>query len=63
MDVFAPGSEKPHREYSQNIDCPNGQGRATIPFALNDPAGEWRMTFRDVALGVKGYGVVKLIQR
>lgn len=63
MDVFAPGSEKPHREYSQNIDCPNGQGRATIPFALNDPAGEWRLTFRDVALGVKIYGVVKLIER
>ncbi len=63
MDVFAPGSEKPHRQYSQNIDCPSGQGRATIPFALNDPAGEWRLVFRDVALGAKSYGAMKLTER
>ena len=53
LNVFAPGSTQPHRQYSQNLACPAGQGRADIPFALNDPAGNWRLELRDVATGVK----------
>lgn len=53
MDVYAPGSDRPHREYSQNIGCTGGTGDATIPLALNDQAGEWRLSFRDVASGVQ----------
>ena len=53
MDVYAPGSHRPHREYSHNIACTGGTGDATIPLALNDQAGEWRLSFRDVASGVR----------
>ncbi len=52
LDVYAPGADAPHRQYSQNIDCPGGQGAADIPFALNDPTGTWRLVARDVASGI-----------
>jgi hypothetical protein len=51
VDVFAPDAEEPHRQYSQNMDCPAGRGTITIPFALNDPPGTWRLVARDVASG------------
>jgi hypothetical protein len=51
LDVFAPGSDTPHRQYSQNIACPGGKGRAIVPLALNDTTGEWRLQFRDAATG------------
>ena len=51
VDVFAPGSDAPHRQYSQTVDCDGGQGGITIPFALNDPAGAWRLVARDAASG------------
>jgi len=51
LDVYAPGSDAPHRQYSQNILCEAGRGEADIPFALNDPAGAWRLVLRDVASG------------
>lgn len=53
MDVYAPGSHRPHREYSQNIACTGGAGNATIPLALNDATGQWRLSLRDVASGVR----------
>jgi hypothetical protein len=62
VDVFAPGSDKPHRQYSRNIDCPQGKGVATIPFALNDPTGEWTLHFRDAASGVSTTETVLLAQ-
>jgi len=52
MDVYAPGSDAPHRQYSQNILCEAGRGEADIPFALNDAPGQWRLELRDVASGV-----------
>ncbi len=58
LDVFAPGGAAPHRQYSQNIACPGGKGSATIPFALNDPKGTWRLQWRDVATGMKGQGQI-----
>ncbi len=60
LEVFAPGGDNPHRQYSCNIACPNGRGAASIPFALNDPAGLWRLVFRDVAGGVKAEASVML---
>lgn len=51
MDVYAPGADRAHREYSQTINCPQGMGQATIPFALNDPSGKWKVVLRDVATG------------
>lgn len=53
LDVFAPGAEEPHRQYSQNIVCDGGRGAATIPFALSDAAGQWRLEFRDAAAGIR----------
>lgn len=52
LDVYAPGSDRPHRQYSQNLLCAGGRGAGDIPFALNDPTGQWRLVFRDVASGV-----------
>ncbi|MBM3475662.1 MAG: hypothetical protein FJX75_20550 [Armatimonadetes bacterium] len=51
LSVFPPGSDRQHRQYSRNIDCPQGRGGASIPFALNDPPGEWTLRLRDVASG------------
>ena len=63
VDVFAPGSEKPHRQYSQNIDCPGGEGQATIPLALNDPEGLWRLEFKDAATGARTVREVRVSGR
>ncbi|HOM83233.1 MAG: hypothetical protein GX785_03175 [Armatimonadetes bacterium] len=60
VSVFAPGAQKPHRLYSTNIECPNGQGTAVIPFALNDTPGEWRLEFKDTASGVKATRTVRV---
>ena len=49
--VYAPGSERKHREYSQSIECPAGEGTADFPLALSDSPGKWRLVFRDVASG------------
>ncbi len=51
LAVYAPGSDRPHRQYSQNVECPGGKGQASIPFALNDTPGTWRLVARDVASG------------
>jgi len=59
-DVFAPGSTTAHRQYSQNVACPNGTGEVTIPFALNDPGGKWTIELRDVASGTIARGAVEL---
>lgn len=53
LDVYPPGASQPHRQYSQNIGCSQGQGQAIIPFAFNDPKGVWRFVWRDVATGTK----------
>ena len=58
--VFAPGSTTAHRQYSQNIACPNGTGEVTVPFALNDPTGTWTLELRDVASGVTARRTVEL---
>ena len=60
MDVYAPGSDSPHRQYSQNLGCEAGVGRATIPFALNDTEGEWRIVCTDSATGVSAEKQVEL---
>ncbi|HOZ47896.1 MAG TPA: beta-galactosidase [Candidatus Hydrogenedentes bacterium] len=60
VDVFAPGCDIPHRQYSVNIDCPGGRGNAAIPFALNDPAGTWRLVFTDVATGTRAERTIEL---
>lgn len=39
--------------YGHNLLAREGQGKAVIPFAFNDPAGEWTITLRDAASGVR----------
>ncbi|NUQ01507.1 MAG: hypothetical protein HUU35_16810, partial [Armatimonadetes bacterium] len=53
LEVIAPGAAEPHREYSQNVVCAAGAGRAVLPLALSDAAGRWRLLARDVASGVQ----------
>ena len=60
MAVYAPGAETPHRQYSQNIACPDGHGRAAVPVALNDPAGAWRLEFKDTASGMTATRTVRV---
>ena len=63
MNVFAPGSDAPHREYSRNIGCPEGRGTASIPFALSDTPGEWRLELKDVASGVTASALLTVAER
>ncbi len=60
VDLYAPGSDTPHRQYSQNIACDAGSGTVSIPFALSDPAGEWRLRLRDAATGVTQTRTIEL---
>lgn len=59
VDVYAPGSNVPHREYSQTATLVDGQGRLDIPWALNDPTGIWRIVARDAASGVRAQASVE----
>ena len=60
LSVFAPGSDTEHRQYSRNIDCPAGEGKLQIPFALSDPTGTWRLRVTDAATGVSSEVTVRL---
>jgi len=63
MDIYAPGCDTPRREYSHNIDCPNGAGEAAILFALNDAPGVWRLSFTDAAPGTRPESSVTMSRR
>jgi len=56
LNVCPPGSQTHHRQYSQNLGCDGGKGSGSIPFALSDPTGQWRLEVRDVASGVTAEG-------
>ncbi|MEW6359587.1 MAG: beta-galactosidase [Planctomycetota bacterium] len=58
VDVLRPDGSA-HPAYSMNVIAENGLARFNIPFALNDPAGEWTVVCRDVASGVEGKGTLK----
>ena len=46
--------------YTRTVVSERGEAQLTIPFALNDAAGTWRITVRDVATGVEGEATVTL---
>lgn len=50
IEVTGPDGEA-RRHYGSNLRTENGQGAATIQFALNDPRGAWKITARDVISG------------
>lgn len=59
FEVFDPsGSELKH--YSSNVGAEKGQVRVTIPTALNDPAGKWKIRVRDVLTGKTAKGSLTL---
>ena len=60
MNVYAPDTDRPHRQYSQNLLCVRGEGSTDIPFALSDEAGEWRIEFTDVASGFSTVRTLRL---
>jgi hypothetical protein len=57
VEVFDP-TGKLVRHYSTNVTVVDGGARFEIPFALNDPAGRWRLRARDVVSGLTAERVV-----
>jgi hypothetical protein len=51
VDVTDPAG-KPARHYSGNVTVKEGRAAFHLPFALNDPAGAWRIRARDVVSGL-----------
>ncbi len=51
VDVFDPEGREV-REYGQNVLARGGKATFTIPFALSDAPGEWRVRLTDVASGI-----------
>ncbi len=45
-----------------NLSAPKGDADFTILFAVNDPAGRWRLTVRDVATGMRSSRTILLPQ-
>ena len=51
VDIFDPNNREV-REYAQNVLAHAGAATFTVPFALNDTPGRWRIVVTDVASGV-----------
>jgi hypothetical protein len=59
LDVMTPaGALAQH--YSRNVIAENGRATIAIPFAFNDPPGEWKIGVRDVATGVNASSTLSL---
>lgn len=56
VEVTPPGSERPAPWYCWNLLARRGSVDVSIPLALNDPAGQWRVRVVDVASGASGEG-------
>jgi hypothetical protein len=54
------GSEAKH--YSANVALPSGKGALEIPFALNDPSGEWTPQAPDAGTGMTAQAKVRVSQ-
>lgn len=52
------GKERPW--YAQNVVARKGSAQAVVPFAYNDPEGEWTLVARDAATGVTNSKTVRL---
>jgi len=52
VDVYDP-HEREVKEYGQNVLARAGKASFTIPFALNDERGPWRVRVTDVATGLQ----------
>lgn len=55
LRIEAIGPDKqPRAPYALNLRVAKGAGVIRVPFALNDPAGQWEITATDVVSGVSG---------
>ncbi|MFW6438254.1 MAG: hypothetical protein ACOCZ7_04490, partial [Armatimonadota bacterium] len=52
VEVTPAGEDAPRYEYDRQVLAERGRAKLGIPLALSDPAGEWRITVRDVATGL-----------
>jgi len=59
LRVADPGG-KLAEDYSRNIILRGGEAEVPVPFALNDPAGEWRLTLTDRVTGESSALTVRL---
>ena len=58
------GPDKQAREcYAQNLRVMQGAGVIRVPFALNDPSGQWEISATDVVSGVSGKARLTLERR
>ncbi len=51
---------KPRPGFSRTARCNSGTGETTLTFALNDPAGKWKVIARDVETGITGTATVEV---
>lgn len=49
---FVRPDRKPVQYLARNVLAASGRVEVAVPFALNEPVGNWRVTVRDVATGV-----------
>jgi hypothetical protein len=59
VEVFDPAGRRV-RYYSGNADLVGGTARFSIPFALNDIPGQWRVKVRDVISGLEANREVRV---
>ncbi len=60
VEVTPSGSDEPAFHYSRNVLARHGRMQVSIPLALNDPPGEWRIEVQDVATGMSATAQVKV---
>ncbi len=53
IEVTQPGAAAPSLCYSRNVLAAGGQVTYVVPLGIDDPAGQWRITVRDVATGLQ----------
>ncbi|MHC4715957.1 MAG: beta-galactosidase [Planctomycetota bacterium] len=59
VDVIGPDG-KGRTYYSRNLDTVAGRAEMSVPLALNDPVGEWRLRVKDVATGTTAERTVRV---
>jgi hypothetical protein len=59
LEVLDP-TGRVRREYAADVRAPGGAAEFSVPFAFNDPAGDWRVVVTDVATGTRAQATLTL---
>jgi hypothetical protein len=59
IEVIGPDGKR-RDFYAANVFAKRGRATRTIRFALNDPAGTWRITARDIVSNLRGSATFKV---